>query len=278
MNTKKRPKTIVLRALLVFIPWLCMGCDPYFSGHDMGFPFEVPVEYTPCHNQEIIEPGNAYTLLNGTQVQWDSVLCLFTNITVNYRNETHPIHVFNSGGINGSGPLLDTIAPSVYFIRWPFQTKMNLGMSVERGVQPITLQQVHAILGVDSFVNHRNNTDLFYANPLKFGNTAMNNSTLQGYTFQWYFGKYLDNKTWKPFQIKIASDALRCVPYFAAGIPIQVGDSLRCRANLNSMFGNYDFTQFAFNEGKSTDEKNALLGIIRNQQNPLLESFKFAPH
>jgi hypothetical protein len=277
MKNKKRPNTIVLRALLVFAPCLMIGCDPYFSGHNMGFPFEVPVEYTPCHNQEIVVPGDTYTLLSGTQVQWDSVLCLFTNITVNYRNETHPIHVFNNGGINGSGPLLDTIAPSVYFIRWPFQTQMNLGMSVEGGEQPITLQQVHATLGVDSFVNHRNNIDLFWANPLKVGNNAMYNNIQQGYTFQWYFGKYLNNKTWKPFQIKIASDEFRCNPYFAACIPILAGDSLRCRANLNSMFGDYDFSQFAINEGKSADEKNALLGIIRNQQNPLLECFKFAP-
>lgn len=271
----KRPQTLVFRALLFFAPWMMIGCDPYFSGHNMGFPFELPVDYTPCHNEKIIVPGNTYTLTNGTRVQWDSVLCIFTNLQVKYRNELHPINVFNSGGITGSGPLLDTIAPSVYFIRWPQQTRMDLGMSVSGGVQPIVLQQVHAILGVQPAVNHRKNDDLFGANPLKFGNSPMENNIQQGYSFQWYFGKYDSGNGWKPFEIKISSDALICQPFFSAGLSIYVGDSLRCRANLNAMFGDYDFDQFAINDGKTIEQQNALQGVLANQQNVLLESFRF---
>ena len=275
MTIMKRLQPWMLGALLFFAPWIMVGCDPYFSGHDMGFPFEVPVDYSPCHNEKEILPGKTYTLTNGTRVQWDSVLCLFTNLQVNYRNESHPVNVFNSGGITGSGPLLDTIAPSVYFIRWPQKTRMDLSMSVAGGVQPILLQQVHATLGVQSLVNHRNNNDLFWANPLKFGNSPMENNIQQGYTFQWYFGKYESANGWKPFQIKISSDSLICQPYFGAGLSVHVGDSLRCRANLNAMFGDYDFAQFGINDGKTIAQKNALRGIVENQQNVLLESFKF---
>ncbi|MFZ9431787.1 MAG: hypothetical protein ACO27G_07010, partial [Bacteroidia bacterium] len=59
------------------------------------------------------------------------------------------------------------------------------------------------------------------------------------------------------------------------GLSIYVGDSLRCRANLNAMFGDYDFDQFAINDGKTIEQQNALQGVLANQQNVLLESFRF---